>query len=83
MSDSLLLSLMFEEYLYLANAQTTSHNIMSRTNREQSSPAMATTNEVQGSIKKYTPTKKTESTFLYLGKYKAFVRNVLKIFRRA
>ena len=34
---------MFEEYLYLANTHTTSHNIMSRTNREQSSRAMATT----------------------------------------
>ena len=76
---------MFEEYLYLANAQTTSHNIMSRTNREQSSRAMATTvMKFKGQFKNiWAPPQKTESTFLYLGKYKAFVRNFLKNFRRA
>ena len=75
---------MFEEYLYLANAQTMSHNITSRTNREQRSRAMATTvMKFKGQFKNIWAPPQKNRKFLYLGKYKAFVRNVLKIFRRA
>ena len=43
---------------------------------------MATTvMKVKGQFKNiWTPPQKTKITFLYLGKYKAFVRNVLKNF---
>ena len=64
---SLLLSPMFEEYLYLDNAQTTSHNIMSRTNREQSSRAMATTvMKFKGKFKNiWAPPQKKSKYFIF------------------
>ena len=58
---------------------------MFQTNRGQSSRAMATTvMKFKGQFKNiWAHHKKIASTFLYLGKYKGFTRNVMENFSRA